>query len=107
MSIDIQRLAKAIIKSDPELANDIYFALDDKLAGKQQPWEHLSEIMHQWVNPKPKTYGPIQIEDAEDGSGDGILTFPPELIEETGWKEGDTLNLEVSEAGTLIITKKE
>ena len=107
MSIDIQRLAKAIIKSDPELANDIYFALDDKLAGKRQPWEHLSEIMHQWVNPKPKTYGPIQIEDAEDGSGDGILTFPPELIEETGWKEGDTLNLEVSEAGTLIITKKE
>jgi len=107
MSIDIQRLAKAIIKSDPELANDIYFALDDKLAGKQQPWEHLSEIMHQWVNPKPKTYGPVQIEDALDGSGDGILTFPPELIEETGWKEGDTLNLEVSEAGTLIITKKE
>ena len=33
--------------------------------------------------------------------------YPPELIEETGWKEGDTLNLEVSEAGTLIITKKE
>ena len=107
MSIDIQRLAKAIIKSDPELANDIYFAFDVELVGKRQPWEHLSDVMHQWVNPKQKTYGPIQIEDAPDGSGDGILTFPPELIEETGWKEGDTLNLEVSEAGTLIITKKE
>jgi hypothetical protein len=107
MSIDIQRLAKAIIKSDPELANDLYFAFDEQLVGKRQPWEDLSEIMHQWVNPKPKTYGPMQIEDVGDGSGDGILTFPPELIEETGWKEGDTLNLEVSEAGTLIITKKE
>ena len=107
MSIDIQRLAKAIIKSDPELANDIYFAFDVELVGKRQPWEHLSDVMHQWVNPKPKTYGPVQIEDALDGSGDGILTFPPELIAETGWKEGDTLNLEVSEAGTLIITKKE
>ena len=107
MSIDIQRLAKAIIKSDPELANDIYFALDDELAGKRQPWEDITDVVHQRVNPKPKTYGPLYIEDAGDGSGDGILTFPPELIEETGWKEGDTLNLEVSEAGTLIITKKE
>jgi len=46
------------------------------------------------------------IEDAEDGSGDGILTFPPELIEKMGWKEGTTLHLEVSEQGTLIITDK-
>ena len=46
------------------------------------------------------------IEDAEDGSGDGILTFPPELIEKMGWKEGTTLHLEVTEQGTLIITDK-
>ena len=45
------------------------------------------------------------IEDADDGSGDGILTFPPELIEKMGWKEGTTLHLEVAEKGTLIITK--
>lgn len=24
-------------------------------------------------------------------TGDGILTFPPDLLEEAGWKEGDTL----------------
>tara|TARA_R110000868_G_scaffold61479_2_gene186716 strand:+ start:517 stop:732 length:216 start_codon:yes stop_codon:yes gene_type:complete len=46
------------------------------------------------------------IEDADDGSGDGILTFPPELIEKMGWKEGTTLHLEVTEEGTLIITDK-
>jgi antitoxin component of MazEF toxin-antitoxin module len=46
------------------------------------------------------------IQDAEDGSGDGILTFPPELIEKMGWKEGTTLHLEVTEEGTLIITDK-
>ena len=46
------------------------------------------------------------IEDANDGSGDGILTFPPELIEKMGWKEGSTiLHLEVGEPGTLIITE--
>ena len=107
MYSDTQRLAKAIIQSDPELANDIYFALDEELVRKRQQWRDLTDVVHQWVNPKSKTYGPLHIEDAGDGSGDGILTFPPELIEQTGWKEGDTLNLEVSEAGTLIIAKKE
>jgi hypothetical protein len=107
MYSDTLRLAKAIIKGDPELANDIYFALEEEMLQKQQPWEELSAVMHEWINPKPKVYGPCLIEEAEDGSGDGILTFPPELIEETGWKEGDTLNLEVSEVGTLIISKKE
>jgi hypothetical protein len=107
MYSDAQRLAKAIIQSDPDLANDIYFALDEELVKKRQPWQELTDVVHQWVNPKSKVYGPMQIEDAPDGSGDGILTFPPELIEETGWKEGDTLNLEVSEDGKLIITKKE
>lgn len=43
------------------------------------------------------------IEDAPDGSGDGILTFPPEMIEELGWKEGQELNLKVVD-GTLILT---
>ena len=44
------------------------------------------------------------IEDAGDGSGDGILTLPPELCELKGWKEGTLLNLEVSD-GILIITE--
>jgi hypothetical protein len=30
--------------------------------------------------------------EADDGSGDAILTFPPDLLEQVGWKEGDTLN---------------
>jgi hypothetical protein len=25
-------------------------------------------------------------------TGDAILTFPPDLLEKAGWKEGDTLN---------------
>ena len=25
-------------------------------------------------------------------TGDSILTFPPELLEQAGWKEGDTLS---------------
>ena len=35
-----------------------------------------------------------------------MLTFPPEVIESTGWKEGDTLNVEVID-GKLHITRVE
>ena len=45
------------------------------------------------------------IEDAGDGTGDGILTFPDWLIEEKGWKEGAVLNLQAKD-GVLIITEK-
>lgn len=44
------------------------------------------------------------IEDAADGSGDGILTLPPDLCELKGWKEGTVLNLEV-EDGILYISE--
>ena len=70
-----------------------------------EPWQHLTQVVNTWVNPKPKTYGPLNIEDAADGSGDGILTFPPEMVEELGWKEGDTLNFRASDDGTIIVTK--
>jgi len=33
-----------------------------------------------------------------------ILKFPPELLEQLGWKEGDTLNIELEE-GALVISK--
>jgi bifunctional DNA-binding transcriptional regulator/antitoxin component of YhaV-PrlF toxin-antitoxin module len=49
-----------------------------------------------------KTYSTI-IEDAPDGSGDGILTFPDEMIEELGWKEGQNLDLYVDEHGRIIL----
>lgn len=44
------------------------------------------------------------IEDAGDGSGDSVLTFPPEILEEMGWKEGTLLNLEEKD-GNLHITE--
>jgi hypothetical protein len=48
------------------------------------------------------------VEDANDGTGDAILTFPDELIMLKGWKEGPVLNMEVEERPTgnvLIITE--
>jgi hypothetical protein len=107
MSNKLNRLIELLIEADPELANDIYFALDEKLVKKTYSFDALNDVMNTWVKPVTKTYGTFTIEDAEDGSGDGILTFPEGFCEEVGWKEGDTLNLEVSEEKTLIITKKD
>jgi formylmethanofuran dehydrogenase subunit D len=33
-----------------------------------------------------------------------ILRFPPELLESTGWKEGDTLDINI-EDGAIVIKK--
>lgn len=51
----------------------------------------------------------VNLLEAEDGSGDAILQFPDELIQEKGWKEGTELNLQVEETPTgnvLVITEK-
>lgn len=107
MSNKLNRLIDLLVEADPELANDIYFALDEKLVKKPYKFDDLNAVMHKWTKPAVKTYGPLIIEDANDGTGDGILTFPEGFCEEYGWKEGDTLNFEVSKEKTLIITKKE
>jgi hypothetical protein len=48
------------------------------------------------------------VEETNDGTGDGILTIPDEIIEEMGWKEGTVLKLTVEETPTgniLIMTE--
>ncbi len=50
-----------------------------------------------------------QLIETNDGSGDAILQFPDELIQQKGWKEGTVLNLEVQQTPTgnvLVITEK-
>jgi len=39
-------------------------------------------------------------------TGDAILTFPPDLLEKAGWKEGDTLTWTVKTNGSIILSKK-
>tara|TARA_B100000927_G_scaffold271943_1_gene249231 strand:+ start:1025 stop:1174 length:150 start_codon:yes stop_codon:yes gene_type:complete len=38
-------------------------------------------------------------------SDDGILTFTPELLEETGWQEGDELEWIDNKDGTWTLKK--
>lgn len=40
-------------------------------------------------------------------SEDGILTFPPEMLEEVGWKEGDKLIWIDNKDGTWSLIKED
>jgi antitoxin component of MazEF toxin-antitoxin module len=43
-------------------------------------------------------------EEIPGDSDNVILKFPPEVIEQTGWQAGDTINVEVTN-GAIVITK--
>jgi formylmethanofuran dehydrogenase subunit D len=38
-------------------------------------------------------------------NGDAILELPPEMCEELGWKEGDTISITQEQEGNIIIKK--
>jgi len=69
----------------------------------------INEILTEYIEkyaPKPNTWT-TTIEDINDGTGDGLLTLPPELLEKTGWGEGDTLNIDIDlVTGSIILSKK-
>ena len=50
-----------------------------------------------------KTYTTVVEIDAD--TQEYIITFPEEIIEELNWKEGDTLNWEVTDSKQVIVTK--
>jgi len=52
-----------------------------------------------------KTWTVTPEEDPE--TGDMIITFPADLLDSVGWKEGDVLNWDVHEDGVVYLTKKE
>ncbi len=42
----------------------------------------------------------------EDAEGELFIEFPPEMMEEVGWKEGDNLLWTDNKNGTWTLTKK-
>jgi len=54
-----------------------------------------------------KIYNYEEIFEDIPGDPDNILLkFPPEMLEETGWKEGDTIKIEIVN-GSLHISKND
>lgn len=44
----------------------------------------------------------VRCQDTEDGSGDFIVDFPPELLAEMGWGLGDILTVEVIDDSIVL-----
>jgi hypothetical protein len=47
----------------------------------------------------------ITVEEADDGSGELVLPFPEDLLQQAGWKEGDTLEWKEASDGAWTLTK--
>lgn len=47
----------------------------------------------------------VTVEEDPD-TGDLILPFPPDMLEQVGWKEGDVLNWKIEEDGSWSLTRK-
>jgi len=47
----------------------------------------------------------IPITDAEDDSGAVIMSLPPALLVQIGWKKGDTLYVAMDEPGVLTVQR--
>jgi hypothetical protein len=53
-----------------------------------------------------KTSWTVELQEDPD-TGDFILEFPPDMLEQTGWVEGDSLIWKNNGDGSFMLTKKE
>jgi hypothetical protein len=49
----------------------------------------------------------VTVEEADDGSGDIVLPFPQDFLDQQGWKNGDVLDWKDLGNGTWSLTKLE
>jgi hypothetical protein len=49
----------------------------------------------------------IDLEEAEDGTGDIVMPLPQDLLDSAGWKEGDILEWKDLGNGTWSLTKQQ
>lgn len=52
-----------------------------------------------------KTVWRVVCQDAGDGSGDLVIELPEDLLTGLNWKEGDTLNFDIQEDRSIIVSK--
>ena len=57
------------------------------------------------MNNTIKTSWTLTVEEDSD-TGDAIIQFPPDLLEQAGWKEGDTLIWKDRGDGSWLLEKK-
>lgn len=91
--------------------DDIVYAWTDYSDGLCAGWlmlpekdEALLAILLKHLPPSGRRWR-TTIRDAGDGSGDGILELPDDMLTQLGWKDGDTLSITKEESGDLILRR--
>lgn len=100
------------------MREDEYFMNSDISNQENSSWKSLENVIRSWAalsghekdqnqyetlkNNYNKTYVSY-VEESPDGSGDAILTFPPELMDELGWYEGLVLKYEELDENSFTI----
>ncbi|GGK02379.1 hypothetical protein GCM10009304_30230 [Pseudomonas matsuisoli] len=44
----------------------------------------------------------LTLHDAADGTGDGFIDLPPELLKQEGWEAGDEFSIEVEDHSVIL-----
>lgn len=52
-----------------------------------------------------KTSWTVTVEEADDGSGDLVMPFPQDFLDQQGWKEGDVLDWKDNGDGSWTLEK--
>lgn len=88
-----------------------FFINSDTVNQENEPWKKLDSVVRSWAalsgyendqNNYMKRYV-SQVEDSGDGSGDVVITFPPDLMEELGWYEGLVLKFKELDGNSFSI----
>ena len=103
-------------------AEEIYDVIIENVASdvehyqmQYQKSERLFNLLKGYVKPEeePEEYDDLLPEEEDivkswilPVDDEGVITLPEDLLERTGWKEGDTLVYEISDGG-VIVRKKE
>jgi hypothetical protein len=70
-----------------------------------QAWRAMRTMNVISVKLPPVKYTLTVEEDPE--TGDSMLTFPPKMLEQMGWKEGDTLSWDDNGDSSFMLSKKD
>ena len=109
---DVARMRRCLQAADKQLEDDdIVYAWADYSDALCASWlmlpdddASLLQILLQHLPPSGMRWR-ATIQDAGDGSGDGIIELPDELLAHMGWKDEDTLSVTKDDSGDLILRR--
>lgn len=68
--------------------------------------QDLLVILKEHLRP-PGSAWQVVVEDAGDGTGDGFIVLPTELLAQLGWSVGDALKVGAAHEGTVLLRRRE